>query len=136
MSIVAEPKKTRAPRKRNPATPRPKNPLAIVLESGLTAAELGITELLPRGNREIASHLGITESTVKVHLRNAMKKLGCRNRAELALSLRRLTGGDQPTKKTVAREIRKITVHVPGHSLEIELQSRHPIRGKILITIG
>ena len=34
-------------------------------------------------NAEIAATLFVTESTVKYHMRNALKKTGCKNRAEL-----------------------------------------------------
>jgi DNA-binding NarL/FixJ family response regulator len=53
---------------------------------GLTPAQLDVVALLPKGlrNREIASELGITENTVKTHLRHALRKLGVRNRAQAA----------------------------------------------------
>jgi DNA-binding NarL/FixJ family response regulator len=37
------------------------------------------------GNREIAQQLGVSESTVKVHVHNARRKLGAKSRVELAL---------------------------------------------------
>ena len=53
---------------------------------GLTRAELDVVALLPRGlmNREIAVELGITENTVKTHLRHALRKLAVRDRAQAA----------------------------------------------------
>jgi len=53
---------------------------------GLTPAELDVVALLPRGlmNREIAAELGITENTVKTHLRHALRKLAVRDRAQAA----------------------------------------------------
>lgn len=53
---------------------------------GLTRAELEVVALLPKGmpNREIAAELGITENTVKTHLRHALRKLGVRDRAQAA----------------------------------------------------
>jgi DNA-binding NarL/FixJ family response regulator len=53
---------------------------------GLTRAELDVVALLPRGlmNREIAIELGITENTVKTHLRHALRKLAVRDRAQAA----------------------------------------------------
>jgi DNA-binding NarL/FixJ family response regulator len=53
---------------------------------GLTPAELDVVALLPKGmpNREIAHELGISENTVKTHLRHALRKLGVRDRAQAA----------------------------------------------------
>ncbi len=53
---------------------------------GLTGQEMQVLSLLPRGlmNREIADELGISEHTVKSHLRNATRKLGVRDRAQAA----------------------------------------------------
>lgn len=52
----------------------------------LTRAEYDVVTLLPRGlmNREIAAELGITENTVKTHLRHALRKLAVRDRAQAA----------------------------------------------------
>ena len=41
------------------------------------------------GNAQIAERLGITEHTVKTHLKNALRACGCANRAELAVALLR-----------------------------------------------
>ena len=51
----------------------------------LTPRELEIIGAIARGHRwhEIASDLFITQSTVKTHVRNAMKKLGARTQAQL-----------------------------------------------------
>lgn len=57
----------------------------------LTLQEMRVVELLPRGltNRELGTLLGLSEHTVKSHLRNAKRKLGARDRAEAAaISLR------------------------------------------------
>lgn len=53
---------------------------------GLSAQEMRVVELLPRGlsNREIGENLHISEHTVKTHLRHAMAKLGARDRVEAA----------------------------------------------------
>lgn len=53
---------------------------------GLTLQEMRVLELLPRGltNREIGNELGITEDTVKTHLRHALRKLKARDRVEAA----------------------------------------------------
>ena len=56
-------------------------------ELGLTAREQDIIRCLREGrqNKLIAHELGISESTVKVHLRNIMKKLHASNRTQVAL---------------------------------------------------
>jgi DNA-binding NarL/FixJ family response regulator len=52
----------------------------------LTERELEVLQLVTAGqrNREIASELGISENTVKFHLKNIVEKLHAQNRAELA----------------------------------------------------
>jgi DNA-binding NarL/FixJ family response regulator len=52
----------------------------------LTDRQAAIVEELRRGkpNKIIAYELGMTESTVKVHIRNIMQKLNARNRTEVA----------------------------------------------------
>ena len=52
----------------------------------LTQREREVLALVRRGlsNREIASTLWIAESTAKVHVRNVLRKLGARSRAEAA----------------------------------------------------
>jgi DNA-binding NarL/FixJ family response regulator len=56
-------------------------------ELRLTARERDIMRCLREGrqNKSIAHELGISESTVKVHLRNIMKKLHASNRTQVAL---------------------------------------------------
>lgn len=53
---------------------------------GLTLQEMRVVELLPRGlsNREIGRELGVSEHTVKTHLRHAMQKMRVSDRAEAA----------------------------------------------------
>jgi DNA-binding NarL/FixJ family response regulator len=52
----------------------------------LTDRELEVLKLVTAGqrNREIAAELGISENTVKFHLKNIVEKLHAQNRAELA----------------------------------------------------
>jgi LuxR family maltose regulon positive regulatory protein len=49
----------------------------------LTPRETEVLELISEGlrNRDIAERLFITEVTVKVHVRNILRKLGARSRA-------------------------------------------------------
>jgi DNA-binding NarL/FixJ family response regulator len=51
--------------------------------SGLTVRERELLEVLARGwtNQQIANRTGISENTVKYHLKNLYEKLGARNRS-------------------------------------------------------
>jgi len=40
---------------------------------------------LGESNKEIANHLNLQESTIKVHVRRSLKKLGANNRTKAAL---------------------------------------------------
>jgi DNA-binding NarL/FixJ family response regulator len=57
--------------------------------AGLTTRQLAVLEAVRRGkaNKIIAYELNMCESTVKVHLRNIMKKLRARNRTEAAFMI-------------------------------------------------
>src|SRR5262249_23338016 len=54
----------------------------------LTARQKAVLDLLSRGdtNKVIARRLGMRESTVKVHVRQIMRKFGVTNRTELAVT--------------------------------------------------
>jgi DNA-binding NarL/FixJ family response regulator len=54
--------------------------------NGLTKRQAAVVDALRRGkaNKMIAHELNLTESTVKVHVRNIMKKLNAKNRTEVA----------------------------------------------------
>jgi DNA-binding NarL/FixJ family response regulator len=53
----------------------------------LTSREIGVLELVVEGatNNEIATALSLTENTVKIHLRNILKKLHLQNRIQAAV---------------------------------------------------
>jgi len=55
----------------------------------LTERQGQVANLLKDGlpNKLIARHLGMTEATVKVHVRQIMRKLGVQNRTQVALSM-------------------------------------------------
>jgi DNA-binding NarL/FixJ family response regulator len=55
-------------------------------DRGLTDRELGVLKLVTEGlrNRDIGRELGISENTVKFHLKNIVEKLHAQNRAQLA----------------------------------------------------
>ncbi len=71
---------------------------AVQKSNGLfTARQAAVVEALRRGkaNKIIAYELKMRESTVKVHVRNIMKKLHATNRTEVAYLANRLLSGDE-----------------------------------------
>jgi DNA-binding NarL/FixJ family response regulator len=62
-------------------------PTASLNKVGLTARERQVLERLQLGasNKLIARQLNLRESTVKVHIRRIMRKLGAVNRTQAAL---------------------------------------------------
>lgn len=63
-----------------------------------TARQAAVVEALRQGkaNKTIAHELNMRESTVKVHVRNIMKKLNAKNRTEVAFQVNKMTSGDGP----------------------------------------
>jgi two-component system nitrate/nitrite response regulator NarL len=59
-------------------------------KSPLSSRESEVARMVANGlgNREIARQLDVSESTVKVHVHNARRKLGAKSRVELALIAR------------------------------------------------
>ncbi len=55
------------------------------VEAGLTPRQMQVLALLSQGMlyKEIGGHLGVTEHTVKYHMREVLQKLHLRNRAEV-----------------------------------------------------
>jgi DNA-binding NarL/FixJ family response regulator len=62
-------------------------PTSLSATSILTARELSVVAGIKQGkpNKTIAYELNMCESTVKVHMRNIMKKLHAKNRTEVAM---------------------------------------------------
>ena len=56
--------------------------------NSLTVKQDEVIRLLCQGetNKLIALHLGMSEATVKVHVRRIMRKLGVKNRTQVAIS--------------------------------------------------
>lgn len=75
---------------------RPKAEAATGLDRQFTARQLDVVNALRRGkaNKIIAFELDMSESTVKVHIRNIMKKLKATNRTEAAFKLNSLFSSD------------------------------------------
>ena len=61
--------------------------MLVNANSPLTKREHQIIQVVSEGitNREIGRRLGLTEGTVKVHIRSIFRKLNVRNRTEAAL---------------------------------------------------
>jgi len=66
--------------------------MVVPASSMFTARQSAVVEALRRGkaNKTIAYELNMQESTVKVHVRNIMKKLNAKNRTEVAYLTRKL----------------------------------------------
>ena len=94
----APPALMRSPHGQQEQAPTPQTMRAETLEltshhdTAFTPREIEVLHRLRQGlqNKIIAFELGISESTVKVHLRNVMKKLHASNRTQVAFMLRRL----------------------------------------------
>jgi DNA-binding NarL/FixJ family response regulator len=74
--------------------------VAVQKTNGLfTARQAAVVDALRRGkaNKIIAYELKMRESTVKVHVRNIMKKLHATNRTEVAYMANRLINGEELT---------------------------------------
>ena len=67
-------------------------PAAALASGGMTPKELVVVRAIQQGkpNKIIAHEIGCSETTVKVHLRNVMRKLGARNRTEVAIRVNEL----------------------------------------------
>jgi DNA-binding NarL/FixJ family response regulator len=70
--------------------------------SRLTSRQMLVLSHLQQGkaNKTIAHELGMSESTVKVHVRNIMRKMGATNRTQAAYNAQRLWDPPEPGKKT------------------------------------
>lgn len=68
----------------------PKVRLGHANSTEFTDREIEVLRIMTKGvsNMEIAKELGITENTVKQHIRHMMEKTGCKSRTELAIEAR------------------------------------------------
>jgi DNA-binding NarL/FixJ family response regulator len=78
-----------------PAFTRRPGPAAAERPSRLTPRELTVLAHLQRGkaNKLIAHDLSMSENTVKIHIRNIMRKTGSTNRTQAVDKARKLCGG-------------------------------------------
>src|SRR5271166_463421 len=69
------------------AQPEPSATPEQATANGITSRELSVIQAIRQGksNKVIAYELNMCESTVKVHVRNIMKKLNARNRTDVAI---------------------------------------------------
>ena len=76
---------------RQPAQPAIARPLEV---GRLTQREVAVLALMKHGkpNKIIAHELGMSASTVKVHVRHIMRKMGAANRTQAALNADKLLG--------------------------------------------
>ena len=74
--------------------PRPERH-GVERPSRLTAREMAVLALLQRGkaNKIIAHELSMSENTVKIHVRNIMRKMDATNRTQAVDKARTLWGG-------------------------------------------
>lgn len=68
----------------------PKVKLGFAASTEFTSRELEVLRIMTTGvsNSIIAEKLGISENTVKTHIRHMMEKTGCESRTELAIEAR------------------------------------------------
>lgn len=66
----------------------------------LTSRQLAVLSHMQQGkaNKNIAYELGMSQSTVKVHVRNIMRKMGATNRTEAAFKAQKIWGGKEFVK--------------------------------------
>jgi DNA-binding NarL/FixJ family response regulator len=78
-------------------TKRPDRVVEATPQSRLTPRQLAVLNHLQQGkaNKIIAHELGMSESTVKVHVRNIMRKAGATNRTQAAYKAQKLWGNGE-----------------------------------------
>jgi two-component system nitrate/nitrite response regulator NarL len=67
--------------------PKARTVATVAVASSLTDREAGVLALMAKGcsNKVIARNLGINDTTVRVHVRSVLRKIGVHNRTEAAL---------------------------------------------------
>jgi len=94
-----------------------------------TARQAEVVEALRRGkaNKIIAYELKLRESTVKVHIRNIMKKVKATNRTEVAYNSNPMDGRSSP--RVVSVRPRREAVHLGGGPLSTGTPLPHSAEG-------
>lgn len=82
----------------------PEPGVEAVLQNRLTTRQLAVLNHLQQGkaNKVIAFELGMSESTVKVHIRNIMRKTGATNRTQAAFKAQGLWGNAATSRMIIA----------------------------------
>lgn len=106
---------------------------------GLTRRQAEVLERLRLGksNKHIARDLNMQESTVKVHVRQIMRKLGAANRTQAALLASATLHGEKPTAESAiplsgkqfglsARGTQIGTLKAPALAFEFPIQAARP----------
>ena len=75
-------------------------PKAAQLQRELTSRQMAVLAHLKQGkaNKLIAHELSVSESAVKVHVRNIMRKIGATNRTQAAFKAQNFCNGTKPAK--------------------------------------
>lgn len=65
-------------------------PSDLSSQYGLTSREQEVVRLVTKGlsDKDVANLLDISFTTLRTHLNNSMRKIGCNNRTEMALLIR------------------------------------------------
>jgi DNA-binding CsgD family transcriptional regulator len=94
-----------------PAQPRPER----IAQSYLTYREWTVLALLAEGltNEEIAIALGISKETIKSHIKHSLRRLGCRNRAEL-VNVGWRTGMLPPEPGSIEAHLSRLSIRSSG----------------------
>lgn len=79
-------------------------------------------------NKEIAKHLGISEATTKVHLRNIQSKIGVHNRTQAALWYLSTKDGKSAAARHHGRVTSQCTVvSVPELQITLSIHAEHGV---------
>ena len=65
-------------------------PTDLSTQYGLTSREQEVVHLVSKGlsDKDVANLLDISFTTLRTHMNNSMRKIGCNNRTEMALLIR------------------------------------------------
>ena len=110
-----------------PPPPEPEQPAATEatanqerLREFFTARQIAVIDALRKGkaNKIIAFELNMKESTVKVHVRNIMKRLKAHNRTEVSYLANQLANGRIPESLKTPGVLRRDCERDRGYALD------------------